>query len=175
MSYGLAEDITYSDFDYQKKSVEVVDADWKGRYGIAVIFKNKNRTAIHLKEVEIKDTAMPFARERGDSVWLFSYTDFPLVEVNPRERTSRSYPIPEILHGSHALCVRGRYAYFFDPYEAKQLMYQLKIGTLEPLLLGTVEGAIRRLDPSETYHFISTSDQEVMLHQVLNEDEYKYS
>ena len=111
----------------------------------------------------------------GTVLWLFPYTDFPLLEINPKKRTSRAYPIPEMLHGSHALCVRGKYAYFFDPYDADQLVYQLEIGTQEPLLLGTIEGAVRGLNPSETHHFISITDQQVTLYQVLNEDEYKYS
>lgn len=111
---------------------------------------------------------------KGSTVWIFPYTDFPLVEVKLKERTVRSYPVPELLHGSHALCVRGKYAYFFDPYHSNQKMYQLKIGTQEPLLLGTVQGAARGLGPSETNHFISVSpDQEVVLYQVINEDEYR--
>ena len=121
------------------------------------------------------DDCYALCKGAGSSVWLFPYTDFPLVEVNPGERTSRSYPIPELLHGSHALCVRGKYAYFFDPYDADQRMFQLEIGTQEPLLLGTVQGSVKGLAPFETHHFISISDQEVMLHQVLNEDKYNYS
>lgn len=279
MSQGLIKEIIYSASTHQKESVEIVDADWKDQYGIAIILKMKNKTVIHLNNVEIDvsftrcsllhirwidglhilvatyeneedeenvfiidlsgrllhsflggeaieeiavgkegiwisyfdegvygngisteglvlfdvtgnvlfryhsdlldrtiiDDCYALCKGAGSSVWLFPYTDFPLVEVNPRERTSRSYPIPEMLHGSHALCVRGKYAYFFDPYNADQRMFQVEIVSQETQLLGTVQGAVRGLDPSESHHFISISDHEVMLLQVLNESEYKYS
>lgn len=127
-----------------------------------------------LNSSEIAD-CYALCKGNGTTVWIFPYTDFPLVEINPKERTVRSYSVPELLHGSHALCIRGRYAYFFDPYNSNQKMYQLEIGKQEPLLLGTVQGAVRGLDPSETSHFISVSpDQEVALYQVINEDEYRY-
>lgn len=87
----------------------------------------------------------------------------------------RTVLFSKLLHGSHALCIRGRYAYFFDPYHSNQKVYQLEIGKQEPYLLGTVQGAVRGLDPSETSHFISVSpNQEVVLYQVINEDEYRY-
>lgn len=128
-----------------------------------------------LNSSEIAD-CYALSKGKGATVWIFPYTDFPLVEINSKERTVRSYSVPELLHGSHALCIRGRYAYFFDPYNSNQKMYQLKIGNQEPLLLGTVQGAVRGLDSSETSHFISVSpDQEVVLYQVINEDEYRYT
>lgn len=127
-----------------------------------------------LNSSEIAD-CYALCKGKGTTVWIFPYTDFPLVEINPKERTVRSYSVPEFLHGSHALCIRGRYAYFFDPYNSNQKMYQLEIDKQEPLLLGTVQGTVRGLDPSETSHFISVSpDQEVVLYQVINVDEYRY-
>ncbi|EMF47827.1 hypothetical protein B481_0361 [Planococcus halocryophilus Or1] len=111
----------------------------------------------------------------GTSVWIFPYTDFPLIEINSKERMSLTYPVPELLHGAKALCIRGKYAYFFDSYNSNEKMYQLKIGTQKPLLLGTVQGVLRGLGPSETNHFISISNnQEVALYQVINGDEYQY-
>lgn len=105
---------------------------------------------------------------RGTTAWIFPYTDFPLIEINSQERTSRTYPVPELLHGAKALCIRGKDAYFFDPYNSNQKMYQLKIGTQKPLLLGSVQGVLRGLGPSETNHFLSISkNQEVALYQVM--------
>lgn len=278
MNEKMIKEVIYSASSHQREAIEIIDADWKDRHGIAVILQKNNKTVILLKDVEIdisftrhslsrirwidglhilvatygneKDEENVFivdlsgrlrhsfyggeaieeiavgkegvwisyfdegvygsgisteglalfditgkvlfryhsdlldsigindcyalCKGKGSSIWLFPYTDFPLIEVHPRERTSRFYPVPEILHGSHALCVRGKYAYFFDPYDGKQILYQLKIGTQEPLLLGAVSGAVRGLGPSESHHFISISDQEVLLYQVINGDEYKY-
>lgn len=111
---------------------------------------------------------------KGSTLWLFPYTDFPLVLVNPKERTSRSYSVPEKLRGSHGLCIRGKFAYFFDPYNSNRELYQLKIGEQEPQLIGTLQGRARGLDPSESCHFIAITEQQVLLYQVLNEDEYNF-
>lgn len=279
MNEGLTKEIIYSASARKGTSMEVVDADWKDQYGIAVILQKNKKTTIQLKGVEIDVSFTQYnislirwidglhilvatyenkkneenvfiidltgrlvhsfnggeyieeiavgkegiwtsyfdqgvmgsgistqglvlfdstgnvlfryhsdlldrpdifdcyaiCKGAGTVVWLFPYIGFPLVEINPKNRTSHAYRVPEMLHGSHALCVRGKYAYFFDPYDADQLLYQLEIGTQEPLLLGTIQGTVRGLNPSETHHFISISDQQVTLHQVLNEDEYKYS
>lgn len=106
----------------------------------------------------------------ASTAWLFPYTDFPLVEVNPKERTFRSYPVPAMLHGADAICVKGMYAYFFNPYGAAPKLYEWQIGTQEPLLLGTIQGTVRGLDPSEINHFISITDREVTLYQVIARD-----
>lgn len=279
MNEGLTEEIIYSASSHQGESAEVVDADWRDQYGLAVILEKNKETTIQLKgiEIDISFTRCSLSRIRwiddfhillatyeneknkenifitdltgrllhsfnggeafediavgkegiwisyydqgvmgrgistqglvlfditgkvlfryhsdlldrpdifdcyaickgaGTVLWLFPYIGFPLVEINPKKRTSHVYQVPEMLHGAHALCVRGKYAYFFNPYVTDQLVYQLKIGTQEPLLLGTIQGAVRGLNPSENHHFISISDHQVTLHQVLNEDEYKYS
>ncbi|MFD1864187.1 TetR family transcriptional regulator [Planococcus chinensis] len=108
----------------------------------------------------------------GATIWLFPYTDFPLVQANPETRTARSFPIPEILHGSNALSVRGNDAYFFDPYHSNQKLYHLELDTQKPLLLGTLPGRLRGLDPSGKYHFISITEQEVLLYRVIDKDKY---
>lgn len=53
-----------------------------------------------LNIAEIAD-CYALCKGKGPTVWIFPYTDFPLVEVNPKERTVRSYPVPELLRGSH--------------------------------------------------------------------------
>lgn len=65
----------------------------------------------------------------SSTVWIFPYTDFPLIQVNPETRTTRHCPVPELLHGAHAISVKGNEAYFFDPYDSKQKIYHLDIGT----------------------------------------------
>lgn len=277
MSQTLTKEVIYTVSSQLEKSVEIVDADWRDKYGLAVILRRHKKNIVQLNGVEITVSFTPckltkirwiddnrflaatyendkrnifivdssgkllhsfkggeafeeivvgkegiwisyfdegifgngisteglvlfdmtgnillryhsdllnpntiadcyaLCKGRGTSVWIFPYTDFPLVEINSKERTSRTYPVPELLHGAHALCIRGKYAYFFDPYNSNQKMYQLKIGTQKPLLLGTVQGALRGLNPSETSHFISISlNQEVVLYQVINGDEYQY-
>lgn len=111
---------------------------------------------------------------KGATVWILPYTDFPLVEVNPEARTARTYSILEVLHGSAAICVRGKYAYFFSPYQSEGMLYQLKIGTEEPLLLGKVEGRLRGMGPAEDSHFIAVSDRDVRLYKILNNEEFNY-
>lgn len=131
----------------------------------------------HSDLVNIDEIADCYAlcKGEGETVWIFPYTDFPLVEINSVDRTVRFYSVPELLRGSHAICIRGKYAYFFDPYNSNQKLYQLKIGAQEPLLLGTIQGAVRGLASSQTSHFISVSpDQEVILYQVNNEEEHRH-
>lgn len=111
---------------------------------------------------------------KGATVWILPYTDFPLVEVNPEARTAHTYTIPEALHGSAAICVRGKYAYFFSPYQSSGLLYQLEIGTQEPRLLGKNTGRMRGLGLAEDSHFLAVSDREVKLCKVLNNEEFDY-
>lgn len=48
------------------------------------------------------------------SLWLFPYTDFPLLKVTPSKKTIESYKVPKVLHGSNGICVRGKFAYLID-------------------------------------------------------------
>lgn len=107
----------------------------------------------------------------GSTVWIFPYTDFPLIQVNPETRTTRHFTVPELLHGAHAISVRGNEAYFFDPYDSKQKIYHLDISTQKPQLLGTLQGNVRGLYVSEKHLFISNSKDEVILYAVIKKDE----
>lgn len=111
---------------------------------------------------------------KGENVWIFPYTDFQLVDVNPNDRTSRIYSVPNALHGSSAICIRGKYAYFYSPYHSPEQLFQLEIGTQNYKFLGEIEGHLRGLDPNEGYHFLSVSEKEVKLCKILNDKEYDF-
>ncbi|WP_254178001.1 MULTISPECIES: TetR family transcriptional regulator [unclassified Planococcus (in: firmicutes)] len=112
---------------------------------------------------------------KGRELWLFPYSTFQLVAVDPHKRGLWLFNVPEILHGSSGLCVRGAYTYFYNPYDSNGKLYQLKIGTSQLELLGTFSGRLRGMPPSEQAHFISIEENTVKLFKILNKDEYIYS
>ena len=111
---------------------------------------------------------------KGGNVWIFPYTDFPFIEVNPADRMARVYKVPKALHGASAICVRGKYAYFFSPYDFPGQLFQLEMGSQEYQSVGRMEGRLRGLDPMESHHFLSVSEKEVKLCTILNNDEFEY-
>jgi hypothetical protein len=112
---------------------------------------------------------------KGDSLWLFPYTDFPLVQVFPESKEFKSYNIPKKLHGASAICVRGKYGYFYDSYNSNGELFCLEIGKQKFQTLGKFNGLARGLGNSKAYHFLSISEENINLHIVHNEDEYKFS
>ncbi|WP_281863613.1 TetR family transcriptional regulator [Planomicrobium okeanokoites] len=111
---------------------------------------------------------------KGENVWIFPYTDFQLVDVNPNDRTLRIYSVPNALHGSSAICIRGKYAYFFSPYHLPGQMLQLEIGTQNYEFLGEIKGRLRGLNPKEDYHFLNISEKDVKLCKILNDKEFDF-
>lgn len=109
---------------------------------------------------------------KSSSIWIFPYTDFPLLCVNPSEKTVEYYEVPNILHGSNALCVRGKFAYFFDSYDSNGDLFCLEIGTDYPQRIGKIDGLARGLNTRESNHFISINDNFVKAHRIINHKEY---
>jgi hypothetical protein len=108
----------------------------------------------------------------SDSIWLFPYYDFPLISLNTTKRTIDSYEVPKILHGSNALCVRGKFAYFYDRYNSAGELYCWEIGKSRPQLIGKIKGSTRGLDTRESNHFISIEDSYVKAYRIINHNEY---
>ena len=121
------------------------------------------------------DDCNAICKGKGRELWLFPYPTFQLVAIDPRKRGLWLFNVPETVHGSSGLCVRGAYAYFYSPYDSNGKLYQLKIGTSQLELLGTFSGRLRGMPPSEQAHFISIEESAVKLYEILNEDEYIYS
>lgn len=121
------------------------------------------------------DDCYAICKGKGRELWLFPYPTFQLVAVDPHKRGLWLFNVPEMLHGSAGLCVRGAYAYFYNPYDSNGKLYQLKIGTSQLELLGTFSGRLRGMPPSEQAHFISIEESAVKLYEIQNEDEYIYS
>ncbi|MCD7035345.1 TetR family transcriptional regulator [Metabacillus sp. GX 13764] len=107
-------------------------------------------------------------------LWLFPYTDFPLICVNPVEKTLISYEVPEVLHGSNAICVRGFYAYFYEPYHSEGELYCWKIGKSKPEIIGEIPGRVRGLATREANHFISMHEHQIRVYRIVNQGETEY-
>ncbi|MDQ1143426.1 hypothetical protein QE429_000253 [Bacillus sp. SORGH_AS 510] len=110
---------------------------------------------------------------KSPSLWLFPYTDFPLLCVNPAKKTLESYKVPKVLHGSNALCVRGKFGYFFDRYNSNGELYCWEIGKSRPQLIGKIKGSTRGLDTRESNHFISIDESNVKVYRIINHKEYE--
>ncbi|KAB7709248.1 TetR family transcriptional regulator [Bacillus aerolatus] len=111
----------------------------------------------------------------GSSIWLFPYTEFPLLQVFPESRIINSYKVPKKLHGSNAICIRGKYAYFYDRYDSNGELFCWEIGKKQAQLMGKIDGTARGLHNGENSHFISISEEFIKLHRIINDDEYNYS
>jgi hypothetical protein len=109
---------------------------------------------------------------KSASLWLFPYIDFPLLNVNPTKRTIESYKVPKVLHGSNGVCVRGKFAYFYDRYNSKGELYSWEIGKSHSQLIGKIKGSSRGLDTRESNHFISINDSYVKAYRIINPNEY---
>ncbi|MBM7602460.1 hypothetical protein JOC75_000430 [Metabacillus crassostreae] len=110
----------------------------------------------------------------SSSIWLFPYTDFPLLNVNPITNTIQSFKTPKILHGSNGLCVRGKVAYFHHPYNTNGELYSWEVGRRQAHLIGNIKGTTRGLGNKEkSHHFISIDDLYVKAYRVINHKEYE--
>lgn len=118
------------------------------------------------------DDCYAICKGKGRELWLFPYSSFQLLAIDPKTRGLWSFDVPRTVHGASGICVRGRYAYFYDPYDSNGKLYQLKIGTRQLELLGEGEGRLRGMRPSERAHFLSIGDSAVTLYRILNNEEY---
>lgn len=109
-----------------------------------------------------------YAMSQGEAadIWIFSYSEFRLTQVNSSQRAFKSVEVPERLHGAHALHVQGKNAFFYGPYEAKYEMYSFNMETRSIQPLGKFFGKLRGLGTAEKRAFLSVSNQEVVLYQV---------
>lgn len=118
------------------------------------------------------DDCYAICKGKGSSLWLFPYSEFPLLQVYPDSKTVHSYKVPEILHGSNSICIRGNYAYFVGGYKLKDELFYWEIEREKPHLLGKIDGIIRGLSNGQLNHFISISEEFVRLYRVINDEEY---
>lgn len=111
-------------------------------------------------------------RGKSSSIWIFPYSDFPLLCVNPSNKVIKSYEVPSILHGSSALCVRGKFAYFFNSYDSKGDLFCWEIGENHPQRISKISGYARGLNTRESNHFISIDENYVKAYRIINPTEY---
>ena len=112
---------------------------------------------------------------QGNTIWLFPYMEFPLVQVFPESRIVKSYKVPKKLHGSSAICVRGKYSYFYNSYSSDGEFICWEIGKKQVQSIGNFNGVTRGLGNSEINHFISISEETIKLLRIHNVDEYNFS
>jgi len=121
------------------------------------------------------DDCYAICKGKGNSIWLFPYMNFPLVQVFPESRIVKSYKVPKKLHGSKAICVRGKYSYFYNSYNSDAEFFSWEIGKKQFQSLGKFDGMARGLGNSENNHFISISEESINLLRIHNVDEYNFS
>jgi hypothetical protein len=73
------------------------------------------------------------------------YTDFPLVELDPRKRSQSVFLLPQELHGASALSRRGPHTFFHGPYGRKHSILRWSPGEA-PSMVGSHAGPLRGLD-----------------------------
>ncbi|AGT31704.1 hypothetical protein M493_07075 [Geobacillus genomosp. 3] len=129
----------------------------------------------HLTDRPMIIDCYAICKGRSSTLWLFPYSDFSLIHLDPCTKAMKRYEVPESLRGSTALCVRGNYAYFCNSYHAKEELYSWDIGKGELEKIGRIHGAVRGLGPKETGHFISIDGDSASVHTILNPMEYEYS
>ncbi|WPZ19671.1 TetR family transcriptional regulator [Geobacillus subterraneus] len=129
----------------------------------------------HLTDRPMIIDCYAICKGRSSTLWLFPYNDFSLIHLDPCAKAMQRYEVPEPLHGSTALCVRGKYAYFGNSYHAKEELYSWDIGNGKLEKIGRIHGAARGLGPKETSHFISVDGDSTSVHTILNPKEYEYS
>lgn len=118
------------------------------------------------------DDCYAMCNGKAHSVWIFPYSDFPLVNVNLLTKSIQSYKVPKKLHGSHAICIRGKFGYFYDRYNSNGELYCWEIGSKQPQLIGKLSGRTRGLDISESHHFLSFDESKIKLYKIINPNEY---
>jgi hypothetical protein len=106
---------------------------------------------------------------KSSLIWLFPYTHFPLIRVNPVDKKLESYHVPEVVHGADSLCVRGKFGYF---HHADSELYAWEIGEGDPQLLGNLQKKTRGLDTRQNNHFISIDERKIILYRIINPKEY---
>ncbi|NNU83779.1 TetR family transcriptional regulator [Geobacillus sp. BMUD] len=126
----------------------------------------------HLTDCPMIVDCYAINKGKASTLWLFPYSDFSLIQVDPFTKTWKRYEVPTVLHGSTALCVRGNYAYFGNSYDAKEELYSWNIGNGEPEKIGRIQGTVRGLGPKETSHFISVNGDSASVHTIVNPSEY---
>ncbi|MET3195183.1 TetR family transcriptional regulator [Bacillus sp. OAE603] len=121
------------------------------------------------------DDCYAITKGRGSSIWLFPYSEFPLIQLYPESREIKTYKVPPKLRGSNAICIRGKYAYFYGRYDSSGELFCWEIGKKKLEKIGNINGIIRGISNGERNHFISISDENIKLHRIIIDDEFNFS
>ncbi|MGG0174705.1 TetR family transcriptional regulator [Gottfriedia acidiceleris] len=122
----------------------------------------------------IIDDCYAISKGKGSSIWLFPYSEFPLLQLYPESREIKTYKVPVKFRGSHAISIRGKYAYFYGGYGSKGTLYCWEIGKKKHEMIGKIDGITRGLGNGESNHFISMSDKLIRLHKIIKDDEFSF-
>ncbi|MCS1352184.1 TetR family transcriptional regulator [Mechercharimyces sp. CAU 1602] len=118
------------------------------------------------------DDCYAICKGKGSSIWIFPYSDFPLLQIDSSSKTYTSYKTPKEVHGSYALCARGKNAYFQGSYRPKERLYSWRIGQGRPKPIGNIPGYVRGLGDNETHHFLSINNDDVNVYRIINPEEH---
>ncbi|MFZ7824018.1 hypothetical protein ACO1DI_13135 [Priestia sp. 40] len=80
----------------------------------------------HLPDAPSIEDCYAICRGENTTLWLYPYTDFELIQVNPEKNSFISHQTPGTLHGSQAISIRGKYSYFYSPYNKGGNFIQLE-------------------------------------------------
>ncbi|WP_088071959.1 TetR family transcriptional regulator [Gottfriedia luciferensis] len=128
-----------------------------------------------LLKCPIIDDCYAISKGKGSSIWVFPYSEFPLLQLYPESREIKIYKVPVKFRGSHAISIRGKYAYFCGGYDSKGKLYCWEIGKEKYEMIGRIDGITRGLANGESNHFMSISDKFIRLHKIIKDDEFNFS
>lgn len=116
-----------------------------------------------LENAPVISDCYAMCKGEGTSIWLLSYTDFPLIHVSFGTGTNVSCETFRGMDGSHAICVRDEDVFFSGGYGKHDQLFRWRRGTNVHQLLGKNDGYIRGLGYGEEHHFIILSEDAVTL------------
>ena len=126
----------------------------------------------HLPDAPSIADCYAICRGKNTTLWLYPYTDFELIEVNPEKNSFIAHQTPETLHGSQAISIREEYSYFYSPYNKGGALYSWKAGESSFKKIGKLSGTLRGLDTRQKAHFIGIEEKNIKVYTIMNPKEY---
>ncbi|MDN7240961.1 TetR family transcriptional regulator [Planococcus sp. N028] len=102
----------------------------------------------------------------GSTIWLFPYSEFPLIQLNAATKELQIYKMPQVLHGTRSIGIRENYVYTVGNYKYDGRLYALEIGRKTPQIIGELEGYSKGLGLSKRYDFISFTEGTVRIYTI---------
>lgn len=93
---------------------------------------------------DIADCYAACADEAG-RLLIFPYTEFPIIRIDLSKRSREVFPAPETLTGAHAMTSSGEQAFLWSPYDYRDEIFGVLLGTNRAKAIGRYPGPLRGL------------------------------